>query len=218
MKRTRPLSELPPRVAGFFDSAADTAEATAAAAAAAASNDDDNDDNDGDGDDDGKKHARPPEERARACRDKGNALAEAGRMSDALRCFQEGLRCVPTDHLLLELSAQAYLALDRPLEACKAADAAAKLAPAWADGQLTLARAQRELGEVEAAVASYRVAVSLDGGLDEARTELLELEQVLARLLQQKALLEEAVKNSNTAGEAEANTAILHLANRFRVG
>ena len=157
-------------------------------------------------------------ERATQCREQGCDLAEAGRMPEALKCFQEGLLFAPQDHLLLELSAQAYLTLDRPMQAVKAAEAVVQLAPHWSDGYLTLARAQRELGEVTVAEGTYRRFIEMDATNTEAIAEFNELQAILAQLEGEKGRLERAVKDSTTGDEIEANSAILHLANRFRVG
>ena len=153
-------------------------------------------------------------ERALRCREKGCALAEAGCMSDALKFFQEGLLFSPQDELLLELSAQMYLQLDRPMAAVKSAEEAVVLASTWADGHLTLARAQRELGEVESSIQSYQRVLELDITHTDAQTELEEMQVILTRILAKKQTLLEAVQTSATAEEAEANTAILNLASR----
>ena len=181
---------------------------------------DDNDDNEDPRMDDGCRTAsssssvQQQPERALRCREKGCALAEAGCMSDALKMFQEGLLFSPQDELLLELSAQMYLQLDRPMAAVKSAEEAVVLASTWADGHLTLARAQRELGEVESSIQSYQRVLELDITQTDAQTELEEMKVIYARILAKKQVLLEAVQTSTTAEEAEANTAILNLASR----
>jgi tetratricopeptide (TPR) repeat protein len=157
-------------------------------------------------------------ERATQCREQGCELAEAGRMPEALKCFQEGLLFSPQDHLLLELSAQAFLTLDRPMQAVKAAEEAVHLVPDWSDGYLTLARAQRELGEVTVAEQTYRRVIAMDETNADAIAELNELQAIITHLMVEKGRLEQAVESSATADEVEANSAILHLASRYRVG
>ena len=139
-------------------------------------------------------------------------------MSEALKYFQEGLLFSPQDHLLLELSAQAFLALDRPMQAVKAAEEVVHLVPNWSDGYLTLARAQRELGEVVVAEQTYQLVVEMDKNNTDAITELSELQAIRTRLELEQRRLQRAVVDSVTADEAEANAAILHLAGRYRVG
>ena len=179
---------------------------------------DDNDDDDysrmEDGSPTSSSVVQQQPERALRCREKGCALAEAGCMSDALKFFQEGLLFSPQDELLLELSAQMYLALDRPMAAVKSAEEAVVLASTWADGHLTLARAQRELGEVESSIQSYQRVLELDITQTDAQTELDEMQVIFNRILAKKQALLEAVQTSGTAEEAEANTAILNLASR----
>lgn len=114
------------------------------------------------------------------------------------------------------MRAQCLLALNHPFAAVRAADLAAELSPCWAVAHLTLARCQRELGEVALAVASYSAAVDLDPHCRECAAELSEAKELLARL--------ESIHADRTRGlsglspeEREAATCALHLQSRASV-
>jgi tetratricopeptide (TPR) repeat protein len=155
---------------------------------------------------------------AAACREKGCALAQQGKMSEAVTKWQEGLLFSPNDHLLHELTAQGFLSLDRNLLALKSAERAVELCPLWTEGLLTLARVQRELGELEASLETYRGVLELDNKNSEATAEMNELTPLLASLAQRREILLQKVEESSSLDETEANTCILNLARRARVG
>ena len=155
---------------------------------------------------------------AAACREKGCALAQQGKMSEAVTKWQEGLLFSPNDHLLHELTAQGFLSLDRNLLALKSAERAVDLCPRWTEGLLTLARVQRELGELEASLETYKGVLELDSKNSEAAAEMKELTPLLASLAQRREILLQKVEESSSSDETEANTCILNLARRARVG
>lgn len=155
---------------------------------------------------------------AAACREKGCALAQQGKMSEAVTKWQEGLQFSPNDHLLHELTAQGFLSLDRNLLALKSAERAVELCPLWTEGLLTLARVQRELGELLASLETYRGVLELDTKNSEATAEMNELTPLLASLAQRREILLQKVEESSSVDETEANTCILNLARRARVG
>lgn len=155
---------------------------------------------------------------AATCKEKGCALAQQGKMSEAVTKWQEGLLFSPNDHLLHELTAQGFLSLDRNLLALKSAERAVELCPLWTEGLLTLARVQRELGEVEASLETYRGVLELDTKNSEAIIEMNELTPLLASLAKRREILLLKVEESCSLDETEANTCILNLARRARVG
>ena len=155
---------------------------------------------------------------AATCKEKGCALAQQGKMSEAVTKWQEGLQFSPNDHLLHELTAQGFLSLDRNLLALKSAERAVELCPLWTEGLLTLARVQRELGEVEASLETYRGVLELDTKNSEATIEMNELTPLLASLAKRREILLLKVEESCSLDETEANTCILNLARRARVG
>lgn len=120
----------------------------------------------------------------------GCALAESGDegdMRNALSHFDKGLLLDPTNHVLWELKSQVLLHFDRHLPAIRAADEAVRLAPGWAEGHLSLARAQREFGEIELALTSMRMAQSLDANNEDYALELAEIEAIVGQLLAARA-------------------------------
>jgi tetratricopeptide (TPR) repeat protein len=100
--------------------------------------------------------------RAIACREKGCLLAEEGKMSEAVTKWQEGLFFSPDDYLLHELTAQGFMSLDQNVLALKSALRAVEICPTWSEGLLTLARTQRELGEMEESFDTYQRVLLLD--------------------------------------------------------
>jgi tetratricopeptide (TPR) repeat protein len=117
-----------------------------------------------------------------------------------------------------DLISQALLNLDELLPAIKSAEEVIRyerivlffdvdrIAPGWADGYVTLARAQREFGEPELALANLNLAISIfhrrsshsleifeeypihssDSSLEEIQFELLELEGIVRQLEQRR--------------------------------
>jgi tetratricopeptide (TPR) repeat protein len=150
-------------------------------------------------------------------KDEGCALALGGNMGGALLKFKDALRISPNSHILHELMAQAYLAEDEFVEAQKFAKTATELCPTWSDGFLTLARTQREMGEIVNCMESYQRAVDIDPNNADALVEMEELKPILTRYMERKAELLHHINTSSTADEVEANTCIFNLASRVRV-
>lgn len=63
--------------------------------------------------------------------------------------WNKALLATPNDHFLLDMKSQALLALGQFVKAATVAGQVTALAPTWAEGFVTLARAHRELGEVD---------------------------------------------------------------------
>mmetsp|Transcript_64167 Transcript_64167/g.206717 ORF Transcript_64167/g.206717 Transcript_64167/m.206717 type:complete len:223 (+) Transcript_64167:3-671(+) len=154
-------------------------------------------------------------EAARRKRAEGNALAEAGRFSAALACWDAALEFEPSAEVH-ELRAQVFLELGRDFEAVGAAEAAVGLRPGYWPAQLTLGRARRNFGEVELARQAFAAAAALEPSSEEVQTELAEVE-VLAQSATARvdAAVAEAQRRGN-ADEREASQCIAELARRLR--
>ena len=152
-----------------------------------------------------------------SCREIGCILAEEGKMTRALTKWHEGLFFCPNDHLLHELTAQGFLSLNKNLLALKSALRAVEICPNWTEGLLTLARTQREIGEVEASRETYSRVLEIDPWNTIAIQEMKDLELLLIQLNKRKQELVENVHSSSTPDEIEANTCILNLSTRVRI-
>ena len=120
-------------------------------------------------------------QRVARLREAGNSLAEDGRFDAALAKWDEAVAAPggATDAALHELRAQALLALERDFDAVGAAERAVALAPLAAEYKLTLGRALRCFGELEAAAAAMRAALALSreqAVTEEVTAELAETE------------------------------------------
>ena len=106
----------------------------------------------------------------------GCDLAASGNFAAAITKWNEGLIYDNNNHILYELLAQGYIQLERWFDAVQSANRSVAIDPHWSESRLTLARAQRELGEVELSLQSYKIAVELDPCNQEAISELAEIE------------------------------------------
>nr|KAG5709627.1 hypothetical protein BaRGS_001677 [Batillaria attramentaria] len=99
------------------------------------------------------KRSRTQLEDARAkgqrLRAEGATLAEAERYWEAISRWDEGLLITPSDSKMLEMKAQALMALGEPFAAVQAAEQAVRAEPTWWVARQTLGRAQLNLGEVK---------------------------------------------------------------------
>eukprot|EP01040_Poterioochromonas_malhamensis_P020121 gene20121-23958_t len=105
--------------------------------------------------------------------DVGVMNAEAGNYDAAITSFRQALFLQPKNFKVLEMLAQVYLETDQLLLALQAAEAAVQENERWKEGLQTLARCQREVGEVHLAQESFEKALRLDSESDELREELL---------------------------------------------
>jgi hypothetical protein len=166
--------------------------------------------------------------RAFACKELGCEAAEQGDFANAMKHWQEGLFFEPDNYLLHELMAQGLLQAEQWVLAVKSAERAVAIAPTWADGHLTLARAQREMGELECAFSSYQRTSALlkiggiaPGGYSvdaAAAIELVEEMNDTQRLMLELQRLRQEhldhVHTSASEAEIEANKCIYHLTSR----
>ena len=155
--------------------------------------------------------------RALSCKEMGCDLAGRGRMSEAITKWQEGVLFSPQDHLLHELLAQGFLSLDRNMLALRAANRAVELCPMWTEGLLTLARVQRELGELVSSSETYQRIITMEPKNAFALQEMSDLQPLLLSLTERRKELLMKVQSSTSQDETEANTCILNLSMRARV-
>jgi tetratricopeptide (TPR) repeat protein len=130
----------------------------------------------------------------------GCSLAENGDMREALSHFELGLTLAPTDHFLWDLKSQVLLHFDKFLPAIKAAEEVVRLAPAWSEGYVSLARAQREFGEIEWALGNMQTAQGLDKNNVEYANELTEIEGLVAQLHSARAKYEAEKQHHASCG------------------
>jgi hypothetical protein len=124
--------------------------------------------------------------------------------------------------LLYELVSQAMLQFDDMfLTAIQYAEKTVALAPNWSEGYVTLGRAQREFGEPEAALQSFKTALSLDTSNTEIISEISELELICSRIKasiqQQRSEICKCAGDNSNENENEAALCILHLKSRVKV-
>ncbi|MBE2212772.1 MAG: tetratricopeptide repeat protein [Opitutaceae bacterium] len=94
----------------------------------------------------------------------GTALAQEGRVEEAMASFREALRLYP-DHASAHYNLGVALAgLGRSAEAFEHLGAAVRLEPTWADARLNLGNTLVRLGRPGEAVAEYREALRLQPG------------------------------------------------------
>eukprot|EP01039_Chlorochromonas_danica_P004948 gene4948-5431_t len=147
-------------------------------------------------------------------REEGCTLAEEGHFQEAIGLWRKASMITPNDHRLHELKAQGYLALDQPMEAILCAEQAVELAPQWVDGLQSLARCQREVGEVALSLATYTTAHKLDPENTELAQEMAEVRRLVNQLEERRKIFLEKLKQSNTDEGAEVARCFYHLSAR----
>ncbi|KAK8800864.1 hypothetical protein WA588_001695, partial [Blastocystis sp. NMH] len=118
--------------------------------------------------------------------EQGVQAAESGDMGKALSLLSHAVVLNDKDYKTYEMIAQIHLLQDRPFGAVKYALKSVALKPDWCEGYITLARAQREMGEVDLSLDSYKKAISLldtaaslnEKEKEEVRQECKELTQI----------------------------------------
>lgn len=155
----------------------------------------------------------------------GNLFAEEGDYSKALYFYQKAIEINPNNAILYELIAQVYLQVgDKQLYAINFAQKATQIDPNWWEGFVTLARSQREFGEVSNSIYSYKKAIELylaDKQNDitnseylEIVQELYEMETVLTKINDQKHELSLKMQQDSDKDAKEVSTCMLNLASR----
>ena len=175
---------------------------------------DNNDSNNNDNNNDDNNNRMKSDE----LRKKGCDYAENGDYSKSMKCFNDALLLTPSCHLLHELKAQVYLQLDQLLDAIECAKYSVELQPNFADGYITLARINREMGEVQKSVECYRTALSLDShSTNDIIDEITEMEDILKRLDLIQYNHSNNISSLSNASDIEAMTCICNLSKRATV-
>ncbi|GAB4817148.1 hypothetical protein N2152v2_004194 [Parachlorella kessleri] len=133
--------------------------------------------------------------------EQGNTAAARGEWSLALRRWDEALAAGAADqHLLHEQKAQVYLEVGDPWRAIQSASAATQLQPAWADGHLTLARAQLNFGEPELALEQLNTVLQLHPQNTEALEEINTVRMLVMQRQQQRQGPQQGTGSTNADG------------------
>lgn len=150
----------------------------------------------------------------------GCDFAEKGNYRDALRLWQKCLTINPKDYRVHELKAQAFIELDMIVAAVQSAEMAVELSPNWVDGLQTLARCQRELGELEISLKTYLKALSLTTSESNLKEELLvemnEVQTLYNKLEMKRHEQFHNIKSSEDPDVQEVNRCFFHLSARLR--
>lgn len=146
--------------------------------------------------------------------DVGVMNAEAGNYDAAITSFRQALFLQPKNFKVLEMLAQVYLETDQLLLALQSAEAAVQENERWKEGLQTLARCQREVGEVHLAQESFEKALSLDPESDELREELIEIQALVTELEEKKKRQKAELQLASTESEQEVHRCIYHLCHR----
>lgn len=92
----------------------------------------------------------------------GNTFRAANRPEEAVNCFNQVLKHSPESPELHRSLGLAYKALDRPVDAINSFQRAAEIKNGYVDAQIDLANTYRELGDIDKAVETARLARDLD--------------------------------------------------------
>lgn len=112
----------------------------------------------------------------------GSLLAEGGNYRQAISRWRESLSLNADQPEIYEMKAQVLMELGNDFQAVQAAESALHLVSTWWEAHRTLARAQRNLGEIRMALNSYIRAwhlnpwASMEDGI---RDEILDAMQLL---------------------------------------
>ena len=141
---------------------------------------------------------------SRRLQEQGGLLAEAARWNAALVCFDEAVQRDPNSSAAHEQRAQILLQLDRTFDAVQAAQHACRAAPTWGEAELTLARAQLNLGEVFLALQSAERAITLGvENQDAVEEELAEMEHLIVRC----SIIDSAATAQSSLGQGKSTSA-----------
>ncbi|GFO21132.1 tetratricopeptide repeat protein 33 [Plakobranchus ocellatus] len=104
----------------------------------------------------------------------GATLAEAERYWEALKKWEEAIQLAPHNYKILDMKAQALMAVGEVFPAVQTAEKTVRFAPTWWVGHQTLGRALANVGEVRMALKSFSRAVHLNPAESELWTEDLQ--------------------------------------------
>ena len=151
-------------------------------------------------------------------KEKGCSLAQEGNMSAAISTFKHCISLNPDLFEIYEMLAQAYLSQEKFMLAVKSCEKAILLAPSWAPGYVTLARAQREMGEIRLSLQNFQRAKVLCPNDIELIEEVADMEGIVRKAENIWSAYESKISGSKDSDEEEANRCIYNLAHRFQCG
>ena len=156
-------------------------------------------------------------------------LAESQEYIQALGYFERVLLFQPANHLVHEYKAQIYLELEMYLEALKAIETSIQCNSSWYISYLTLARCQREVGELALSFESFQKCRDLylstkrnqpeatpDPFLKELSSEIKEVEHLLSQLQEKQTFYQKKLEASESDDMKEINSCFYHLSLRAR--
>lgn len=157
----------------------------------------------------------------------GTDFAEQGQYEEALSMWQKAVHVSPQLYKVHEMKAQVYLMLEQSLLALQAAEYAVQLVSDWIPGVHTLARCQREVGELYLSEASFQRVLALNNSqenpdldlslVDEIQTELAEVQELIKQLEVKQIIWQEKLHQcNNTKEDEEVFRCKLHLALRAK--
>ncbi len=100
------------------------------------------------------------------------------------------------------------------VQAARIAHDVVLFAPDWIEGRITLARVQREIGEVESSLANYEVAHAMDPSDTRIIEELSEMQHIAARMRNVRETHENALQLSSSGQESEVIRCFFNLSSR----
>lgn len=136
--------------------------------------------------------------------EEGNALAQEGQFPQALQKWGAALALTPARGRLHESRAQVFLEMGDTWQAVQAATRAVEVEPDWAEGWLTLSRAQLNLGEPQLALESASTANRLAPKREDVLQELRTAQWLLARQRQMEHAREDDAARLAAGGVAPA--------------
>ena len=148
---------------------------------------------------------RPDNPRAR--NNLGRALAEAGRIDDAMTEYRAAIALQPNHAFAHFNLGTLLLAQGRPLEAVDHFRAALSSDPDYVSARVNLGEALTQLGRSDEAVAEFRAALTTDPGAQDARTNLAALLLDAGNTAEAESLLGQAIAADPSIAEAHYHLA-----------
>lgn len=143
----------------------------------------------------------------------GVSQAEQGDYRSAIKSFKQCLSIRSNNFKVLEMIAQIYLETDQVLLALQSAEAAVECQPEWMDGLHTLARCQREIGEVLLSKNTYEKLLAMES-TQELLEEFAEVSALVERLENKKDEQLNLLQDAQNESEQEVRRCMYHLCHR----
>lgn len=147
--------------------------------------------------------------------DKGAEFAEMGSFEEAARMFLTAVDYDPTNSAAFEMLAQVYLEMNMTFQAVRHAERSHTLAPAWPDALHTLARCQREYGELPLSLQSYDKLLILQPNDQVIASECAEVRALCAELERRQSQL--VVNPEQSVEDQEVRRCFQNLCKRCHV-